>query len=67
MKSKNTKSPMTLRDIPLSRLIIDLDATERAFGPDSPTARILARELRNRLHLSPPRAAPQESEVADER
>lgn len=55
--------PSRLSDVPLSRLIVELDAAERAYGPDSSTARVLARALRERLQQSPPVPA-DESEAA---
>ena len=38
-----------LQEMPLSRLIIELDASEDAYGDNSPTVRVLARVLRDRL------------------
>ena len=47
--NKPSKKPSRLSDLPLSRLILELDAAEHAFGPASSTARTLARALRDRL------------------
>jgi hypothetical protein len=41
--------PMRLSDLPLWRLLVALDDAERVAGPDSPTARVLAREVQTRL------------------
>jgi hypothetical protein len=43
--------PLALRihDLPLWRLLVALDDAERTVGPDSPTARALARAVRDRL------------------
>jgi hypothetical protein len=40
---------MRLSDLPLWRLLVALDDVERTTGADSPTARILARAIRDRL------------------
>ena len=40
---------MPLSDLPLWRLLVALDDAERICGPDSPTARTLARTIRERL------------------
>jgi hypothetical protein len=47
----DTENPPRLRlsDLPLWRLIVALDDAERAVGPDSSTARVLARALQDRL------------------
>lgn len=42
--------PLQLHDLPLWRLLVALDDAERTVGPDSPTARALARVIRERLH-----------------
>lgn len=55
--SMDTQTPPVIRrlsDLPLSILIINLDAAERSFGADSPTARVLARELCDRLAKQKP-------------
>jgi hypothetical protein len=44
-----TNSPHRLTDLPLWRLIVALDDAERTAGPDSPTARVLARAIQERL------------------
>jgi hypothetical protein len=51
--------PLALRisDLPLWRLLVALDDAERALGPDSATARALAREVSNRLRQEPPEPA----------
>jgi hypothetical protein len=43
--------PLTLRlsDLPLWRLLVALDDAERIAGPDSETARIIARHVQARL------------------
>jgi hypothetical protein len=56
--------PLTLRisDLPLWRLLVALDDAERVVGPDSPTARALARAIQERLrqgrHPGPHTRAP---------
>ena len=42
----NTTSYRRLGDLPLWRLLVALDDAERTAGPDSPTARVLARAIR---------------------
>lgn len=44
-------APLTLRldQLPLWRLLVALADAERVAGPDSPTARALAREINHRL------------------
>jgi len=51
----NPHTPLYLRlsDLPLWRLLVALDDAERAAGPDSPTARALARAVRERLRAAP--------------
>jgi hypothetical protein len=50
----NAKPPhMALSDLPLWRLLVALDDAERAVGPDSPTARALARAVREKLSQEP--------------
>ena len=44
-----TNRPLRLTDLPLWRLLVALDDAERFGGPDSPTARALARALQDRL------------------
>lgn len=41
--------PLTLNDWPLWRLLVELHDAERCYGSDSPTARVLARLVRERL------------------
>jgi hypothetical protein len=38
-----------LSDLPLWRLLVALDDAERTVGADSPTARVLARAIQDRL------------------
>jgi hypothetical protein len=59
---KNNNIPhLRLSDIPLWRLLVALDDAERAFGPDSSTARALAGVIRERLGQEPPeQSAPRE-------
>ena len=45
---------MKLSDLPLWRLIVALDDAEKAAGPNSGTARVLAREIKARLQTLPP-------------
>lgn len=47
----NAKPPChpRLSDLPLWRLLVALDGAERVAGPDSPTARVLARAVQERL------------------
>jgi hypothetical protein len=40
---------LNLSDLPLWRLLVALDDAERTAGPDSPTARTLARAVQERL------------------
>jgi hypothetical protein len=40
---------LRLSDLPLWRLLVALDDTERTVGADSPTARTIAREVQRRL------------------
>jgi hypothetical protein len=55
-----------LTDLPLWRLIVLLDDTERTVGPDSETARTVARILRERMAAEGAAAQPLETEaVAD--
>jgi hypothetical protein len=44
-KTRNNR----LTDLPLWRLLVALDDAERTAGPDSATARVLARTIRERL------------------
>lgn len=44
-----TSSPRRLSDLPLWRLLVALDDAERTVGADSPTARVLARTVQERL------------------
>jgi hypothetical protein len=46
---------------PLSRLILALDDVERTVGPDSDTARVLARVLRERLRGERPQGRSEEA------
>jgi hypothetical protein len=41
--------PLKLNDWPLWRLLVELHDAERCYGPDSPSARVLARLVRERL------------------
>jgi hypothetical protein len=41
--------PARLSDLPLWRLLVALDDAERSAGPDSGTARVLARAIQERL------------------
>jgi hypothetical protein len=43
-----------LSDLPLWRLLVALDDAERTVGTDSPTARALARAVRDKLRQEPP-------------
>lgn len=48
------RSPyLALSDLPLWRLLVALDDAERTVGPNSPTARILARAVQDRLRQRP--------------
>jgi hypothetical protein len=44
-----TPRPARLSDLPLWRLLVALDDAERTTGPDSPTTRVLARHVQERL------------------
>jgi hypothetical protein len=46
--------PLRLSDLPLWRLLVALDDAERAAGPGSPTVRVLARAVQERLRQEPP-------------
>jgi hypothetical protein len=46
-----------LSDLPLWRLLVALDDAERMFGSDSPTARALARAIRDKMRQEPPEPA----------
>jgi hypothetical protein len=50
--------PLALRidQLPLWRLLVALSDAERVAGPNSPTARTLAREVRRRLSAPEPAA-----------
>jgi hypothetical protein len=48
MNAKEPHHPR-LSDLPLWRLLVALDDAERVAGPDSPTARVLARVVKERL------------------
>jgi hypothetical protein len=52
----NANAPQGLSSLPLWRLLVELDDVERAVGADSPTARLLARLIQERLRQG--RAAP---------
>jgi hypothetical protein len=56
----NANHPIHLRlsDLPLWRLLVALDDAERVAGPDSPTARALARAVQERLRRLPLVSAP---------
>jgi hypothetical protein len=45
---------LRLSDLPLWRLLVALDDAERTVGPDSPTARALARAVRAKLRQEVP-------------
>ena len=50
MKPKPTPPrPIQLGDLPIWRLIVAIEDAERTSGADSPTVRVLARELADRL------------------
>jgi hypothetical protein len=51
----NRESPLHQRliDLPLWRLLVALDDAERVDGADSPTARVLARAIQERLRARP--------------
>lgn len=51
LRSMNTTQALQTRlsDLPLWRLLVALDDAERTAGPSSATARILAREIQERL------------------
>jgi hypothetical protein len=53
----NTTQHRRLSDLPLWRLLVALDDAERTVGPDSPTARALARAIRDKLRQEPPEPA----------
>jgi hypothetical protein len=53
-----TPPHLSLDDLPLWRLLVALDDAERAVGQDSPTARALARAVREKLRQEPPEPAP---------
>jgi hypothetical protein len=50
------KAPLTLRldQMPLWRLLVALSDAEQVAGPNSGTARVLAREVRRRLSATTP-------------
>jgi hypothetical protein len=51
----STPTPhLCLGDLPLWRLLVALDDAERTAGPDSSTARTLARIIREKLGQEPP-------------
>jgi hypothetical protein len=47
------KTIRTLADLPLWRLLVFLDDAEREAGPDSQTARTLARVIQEKLRGQP--------------
>jgi hypothetical protein len=47
-----------MSELPLWRLLVALDDAERTVGPDSPTARVLARAIQERLRARPKDDAP---------
>jgi hypothetical protein len=49
MSHATPAEPRRLRDLPLWRLLVALDDAERTTGPNSPTTRVLARHVRERL------------------
>jgi hypothetical protein len=49
MSAKLPTPYQRLSDLPLWRLLVALDDAERVAGPNSPTARALARAVRERL------------------
>jgi hypothetical protein len=53
-RMKTTSFHPRLGDMPLWRLLVALDDAERAVGSDSPTARALARAVREKLRQEPP-------------
>ncbi len=53
----NTTPHRRLSDMPLWRLLVALDDAERTVGADSPTARVLARAVREKLRQEPPEPA----------
>ena len=44
-----TPGPLRLSELPLWRLLVALDDAERVAGANSPTARVLARAVQERL------------------
>ncbi len=48
--------PCKLRDLPLWRLLVLLDDAEREAGPDSPTVKVIARIVQERLRKQHSRA-----------
>jgi hypothetical protein len=52
---ERTSPHMTLDEMPLWRLLVALDDAERVAGPDSQTARVLSRVVRERLGGEPPK------------
>lgn len=52
-----TAPTMRIDQLPLWRLLVALSDAERVAGADSPTARVLAREIRSRLTHPTPAAA----------
>jgi hypothetical protein len=53
MSTATTHPPTSLSDLPLWRLLVALDDAERAFGPEAPTTRVLARTVQDRLRQNP--------------
>jgi len=62
--SRDTLHPR-LADLPLWRLLVALDDAERAAGPDSPTVRVLARAVKERLRGEQATPARKETHHAD--
>ena len=54
----STSPHSRLSDLPLWRLLVALDDAERTVGADSPTARALARAVREKLKQEPPDPEP---------
>lgn len=57
MRNPNLPPPR-LNDLPLWRLLVELDDVERTVGPDSDTARLLARLIQERLRSGRQARAP---------
>jgi hypothetical protein len=65
MNKKNFSRRLCLNDLPLWRLLVALDDAERSVGPNSPTAQVLARVVKERLEQDCGDSSPKHEEKGE--